>query len=242
LVLAAKHGEAGAREALIESFLPLIASAARTYRTSRMIDREELMQEGVVGLLRALERYDPRREVAFWAYATWWVRQAMQQVVSELSGPVVLSDRALRQLAQVKDARRRLEQRLGRGANRAELAAASGLPQIQVERLTSAELRPRALDEPTDDDADARTLGELLPDPDAEDGYDRAARRVFAQDLPRLLDQLSEREQTVIRSRYGLGRRGETLEEVAGDLGVSAERVRQIEHASLAKLCAAAES
>jgi DNA-directed RNA polymerase sigma subunit (sigma70/sigma32) len=96
LVQAAKDGDRRAREQLVEAFLPLIAGVARVYRGSASITRVELIQEGVVGLLRALERYDPTLGVPFWGYATWWVRQAMQQLIAELTGPTVLSDRALR--------------------------------------------------------------------------------------------------------------------------------------------------
>ena len=101
LVQAAKAGDRRAREQLIEAFLPLIAGVARVYRGSPTITRLELMQEGVVGLLRALERYDLALGVPFWGYAAWWVRQAMQQLVAELTRPMVLSDRALRQLSQL---------------------------------------------------------------------------------------------------------------------------------------------
>jgi RNA polymerase primary sigma factor len=242
LVIAAKRGGGREREELVDSFLPMIAGIARVYRRSTRVDRDELMQEGVVGLLRALERYDVRRGVPFWAYATWWVRQAMQQVVSELSGPLVLSDRALRQLARVKGAQRTFEQRCGRVANLHELAAAAGLPPAQVQTLIRAELRPRPLDEPANaEHSDGMNVGELLSDPSAEDAFARAPHRAFAAELPRLLVRLTERERIVICSRYGIGRREQTLREVADRLGVSAERVRQIEHASLAKLGAAAE-
>jgi RNA polymerase sigma factor (sigma-70 family) len=93
LVLAAKECRGEARGALLEAFTPLIGSVARGYRGASGVGRAELMQEGVVGLLRALERYDPELETPFWAYASWWVRQAMQQLVSELSRPVVVPDR-----------------------------------------------------------------------------------------------------------------------------------------------------
>src|SRR3954468_21019515 len=86
LVAAAQSGDARARARLVEAFTPLIASVARVYRDSPRIDRVELLQEGVVGLLRALERYDASRGTPFWAYAAWWVRQAMQQLVAELTG------------------------------------------------------------------------------------------------------------------------------------------------------------
>src|SRR3954470_3564538 len=106
LVLAAKRGDEPCRAELVEAFMPLIASVARAYRGSPSVERRELMQEGVVGLLQALERYDLSRGTPFWAYASWWVRQAMQQIVAQLTRPMVLSDRALRQLARVRNAER----------------------------------------------------------------------------------------------------------------------------------------
>jgi DNA-directed RNA polymerase sigma subunit (sigma70/sigma32) len=167
----------------------------------------------------------------------------MQEVVSELSGPLVLSDRALRQLARIKSAQGKVEQARGRAANVRELAAAAGLSQAQVEGLINAELRPQSLDEPGNTHhADSPSVSERLRDPSAEDAFARATYRALAGELPRLLARLTERERTVICSRYGIGHREQTLREVAGRLGVTAERVRQIEHASLTKLCAAAEA
>jgi RNA polymerase sigma factor (sigma-70 family) len=240
LVLAARRGGAREREELVDAFLPLVASVARVYRRSSHIDRDELMQEGVVGLLRALERYDPDRGVPFWGYAAWWVRQAMQQVVSELSGPVVLSDRALRQLARIKRAQRRFEQTRRRNAATTELSAIVALPQSQVESLLRTERAARGLDEPTSADAsDGATVGELVVDPPAQEAYDRTCERVMAAELPRLLSHLTARERNVICCRYGLGRPERTLREIAPTLGVSAERVRQIEQEALTKLHAA---
>src|SRR4051794_38385132 len=107
LVAAARAGDPAARARLVEAFMPLVASTARVYRDSPSVDRVELLQEGVVGLLRALERFDPERGTPFWAYAAAWVRQAMQQLVAELTRPAVLSDRALRQLARLREAHAR---------------------------------------------------------------------------------------------------------------------------------------
>ena len=118
LVEAAQAGDRRAREELVEAFLPLIASVARVYRGSSAITRVELMQEGVVGLLRALERYDPSLGVPFWGYAAWWVRHAMQQLIAELTRPMVLSDRALRQLSQLKRAHAEYLSRAWSGAER----------------------------------------------------------------------------------------------------------------------------
>ena len=240
LVLAAQEGGAEERDQLVEAFLPLIASVARTYRNSAGIERSELMQEGVVGLLRALERFDPALGTPFWAYASWWVRQAMQQLVSELSGPVVLSDRALRQLARIKEAERKYVQTHGREPNAAELAAETGLPREQVESLIAAQRSARTLDEPAGgNEGSVTTLGELVADPRAEDAYERVPRRLAAAQLPGMLAELTERERKIVHARFGLDGRERTLRELADDLGVSAERVRQIEEASLGKLHAA---
>jgi RNA polymerase sigma factor (sigma-70 family) len=239
LVLAARTSGAD-RERLIEAFLPLIGTVARMYRTSPAVDRRELMQEGVVGLLRALERYDAELGTPFWAYASWWVRQAMQQLVSELTGPVVLSDRAARHLARVKAAQRRHLQEQGREPSRRELADATGLPHSQVDALIAAERRPRGLEQPVRiDDWSSGVVGETLADPRAEHEYERVSESVAAEQLPAMLDDLSERERTVVRGRFGLDGREQTLRELASALGLSAERVRQIEGATLGKLRAA---
>jgi RNA polymerase sigma factor (sigma-70 family) len=190
-----------------------------------------------VGLLRALERYDAELGIPFWSYATWWVRQAMQQLVSQMSRPLVLSDRALRQLARIKDAQRRFQQRWRREATMGELAEMVGLPRTQIESLICTERTPRGLDEPAGGEAGSGlTVGDLLADPPAEEPYARVPQRVLAEELPHLLGHLTERERTVICRRFGIGQPEETLREVAPRLGVSAERVRQIEQESLAKL------
>jgi RNA polymerase sigma factor (sigma-70 family) len=215
----------------------MIASVARAYRRSTAVGRDELTQEGVVGLLCALERYDPDRGVPFWGYAAWWVRRSMQQVVSELSRPIVLSDRALRQLARIKKAQRSLEQGSRREVTSAELAAIVGLPRADVESLLRTERTARGLDEPAGSEAvDGTSVGELLADPPAQEAYERVPEQLLAAEVPGLLGRLTDRERTVICSRYGLGRPEQTLREIAPKLGVSAERVRQIEQGSLAKL------
>jgi RNA polymerase primary sigma factor len=234
LLLAARRNRPHARARLVESFMPLIGSVARIYAYVPSIDRAELIQEGVVGVLRALERYDPELGTPFWAYASWWVRQAMQQVVSELSRPVVLSDRALRQLAHVRDARRTFVRTNRREPSLRELAAASGLTLKQLHRLSVADRRPRGLEEPVDDSAGTgATFGDALRDPRAEEAYDELALRLAAAEIPSLLTHLSERERRVIDARYGLRGPERTLRELGEELGISAERTRQIEQTAL---------
>jgi RNA polymerase primary sigma factor len=237
LLLAARAGDECRRDELVEAFMPLIATVAQRYRSAHAVERKELMQEGVVGLLRALERYDPELGTPFWAYASWWVRQAMQQLVSELTWPVVLSDRALRQLARLKDAQRRLVQDQGREPSRSELAQETGMANEHVAFLMAAERTPRSLEEPVARDHDGGSaFGELLADPCAEDAFDRVPRRQAADTLTDLLAMLTERERLIVRRHFGLDGEERTLRDIAAGLGVSAERVRQVEHEALEKL------
>ncbi len=237
LVCAAQAGDCQARDELIEAFMPLVGGMARIYRATPVVNRDELMQEGVVGLLRALRRFDLELGPPFWAYASWWVRQAMQQLVSELARPVVLSDRAVRQLARVRDARRTYVQSQGRDATTDELSTECGLPRRQVEKLLAAERDPRALDEPIGGEGGGMcTFGDQLADPQAEEEYDRLPWRLEEQHVLALLDGLTTREQAILHGRFGLGCPERTLRELADRFGVSAERVRQIEERALARL------
>ncbi len=235
LVLAAQV-DPGRREELIDEFRPLIATVARPYCRHGSIERDELMQQGVVGLLEALERYDPSLGTPFWAYASWWVRQAMQQVTSELDGPIVLSDRARRSLSRVAAARRAYLQEQRREPTRTELAAAAELDVSHVESLLAAGGPARALEERIGDGDDGLCLGDLLADPRAEDEFELVARRAAAKGVPTLLALLSDRERWVVSRRFGLDGEARTLRDIAGDLGVSAERVRQIEQGALERL------
>ncbi|HMJ35862.1 MAG TPA: sigma-70 family RNA polymerase sigma factor [Baekduia sp.] len=237
MLIAARPHDAVRRDEVVDAFMPLIGSVAHRYRGARAVDRAELMQEGVVGLLRALDRYDPTLETPFWAYASWWVRQAMQQLVSELTWPVVLSDRALRQLARVKDAQRLFAQDNGREPSPTELAETTGLRKEHLGFLLAAERTPRALHEPVAaGQARGSALGDLLADPAGEDPLERVPPRHAAGVLAGVLAQLTVRERSVLSRRYGLDGPEQTLREIAGTLGVSAERVRQIEQGALEKL------
>jgi len=240
LVVAAEAGDRRACTALVEAFTPAIAGIARRYRGSVTVSHEELMQEGVVGLLRAVRRYDPHFGTPFWAYAAWWVRQAMQQLVAEVGRPVVLSDRAARMLARVHDERQRHMRDHRKEPSIAQLAAATELAREQIESLLAVDRVPRGLDEPLGHDDGAGTLAERVADDGAAEAFDAVLGRILPKGVKDLAHVLDERERTVLFAHYGLGRPVMTLREIADDLGRSAERVRQIEAEALRKLRVAA--
>jgi RNA polymerase sigma factor (sigma-70 family) len=242
-VAAAAAGDAAACERLVEAFLPSIAGVARIYRGTPGLDRDELIQEGVVGLLRAARRYDAARGTPFWAYASWWVRQAMQQLVAELARPVALSDRPLRALARIREARAKHLQDHGKEPSIAALTSATGLPRKQIESLIAIERTPRGLHEPlSTEEGTNSTMEDFVADPVAEDHYEHVLDRMEVEYVRDLTEGLGERERNVLYSHYGLGRPAQTLAQIAGPLGVSTERVRQIEAQALEKLRMAAAS
>jgi RNA polymerase primary sigma factor len=237
LVLRAAEGDALAREQLVENFLPHISAVARRYRTVTGVDREELVQEGVVGLLRALERYDPGLGLPFWPYASWWVRQAMQRLVAELTHPTVLSDRALRQLARIRAAHQEHVQANGREPSIAELAGEAGLAKEQVQTLVAVDRPARGIDEPAARNLyGAGSFAELLADPRAEDDFERLAHEEEIAEVRTLTRSLGAREREILRARYGFDGSLQTLRQIGNRLGLSAERVRQIEERALGKL------
>jgi RNA polymerase primary sigma factor len=240
LVTAAAAGDREACEQLVEAFMPAIGGMARRYRRAKGVDRDELVQEGVVGLLRAAKRFDTSLGTPFWAYATWWVRQAMQQLVSEVTRPVVLSDRALRRLARAKDARREFVQAHTREPTTAELAEASGSTVAQLESLMATERTSRGLEEPVGGHDGGGTFQDLVTDPAAEDAYQRVVDQITAEDLRLLSDGLPERERKILFAHYGLGGPAKTLRQIAEGLNLSVERVRQLEERALAELRTAA--
>jgi len=241
LIAAAEGGDEAASRELVELFLPAIGGLARRFHPGGQVQRTELMQEGVAGLLFAARRYDPRRETPFWAYASFWVRKAMQELVAEVTRPVALSDHGVRHLARLKAARRDHVQDHGTEPTTAELAAATGLARAQIDTLMAVDSAPRSFDEPFGaDDGTAGTFGETVADPGAEREYDRVLDAMEIQAVGSLADGLDLRERAVLSAHYGLGRSPQTLNEIGSDLGLTAERIRQIEKEALEKLREAA--
>jgi RNA polymerase sigma factor (sigma-70 family) len=240
LVAAAQRGDPRARERLVEAFMPRIASLARLYRVSSIVERQELLQEGVAGLLAALETYDPERGTPFWAYARHHVHRAMRRLVSELARPVVLSDRALRNLGKLREAERRITAERHREPSPDELAALTSLPRERVDELLRADRAPRSTEEPLSSRGmPVGRLEDQLADPRAEEAYERLLDEIEGQELAALLSGLAERERMILRARYG---DEQSPAEIAERLGLSPDRVEQIERRALHKLAAAARA
>ena len=232
----AQTGDTAAREELIQRLLPLVHSTARRYRTEGL-EEADLLQEGIVGLLRALQRFDPERGVPFAAFATWWIRQSLQEARSDFMRPMRLPPKALRQLSQLKSEHQRIYQGERRSAKIGELADRTDIELEQAEALLTADARSRSLDEPIENtEGELGTLGDLLEDPLSAAAYEDVVDAVGGEQLRALLSRLTEREREVVQARFGFDVPPEKLSEVGERLGVSAERVRQIEERALAKL------
>jgi RNA polymerase sigma factor (sigma-70 family) len=240
LVRRAQAGDTAAREQLIDRLLPLVSSLARRFRAEGL-DQTDLIQEGIVGLLRALERYDPERGVPFAAYAGWWIRQSLQDARSDFIRPFRLPPKALRQLSQLKSEHQRIYQAERRSAGIVELAERTNVELDQARALSAADARVRSLDEPIDGgEGELGALGDLLEDPLAADAYEQVVESIAGEQLHALLSRLTDREREVVRARFGFDAEPERLVDIGERLGVSAERVRQIEERALAKLRQAA--
>ena len=241
LALQAQAGDRGARERLVERALPLINRFAVRY-AGPDLERADLIQEGVAGLLRALTRFDGERGVPFTSYAGWWLRQSMQQAIAEQSRSVRLPSHVLWDIHTMKQARGEFAAREGREATGVELERELDWQPGRFADVMRAERPAAALDAPfAGDEGEVDTLGDLIADPLSEAGFQRVLDEAETESVRALLSTLSHREQQILAWRYGEGLDEPlTLEQIGRRLGVSAERVRQIEQRALAKLRTAA--
>jgi RNA polymerase primary sigma factor len=225
-----------AREEMVRAYLPLVVAIAKRYRGKSSLDLLDLIQEGNLGLMHAIEKYDYRRGVKVSTYAVWWIRQAITRAMADqgrlIRVPVHMTERVTKVLRE----RRKLSHRLGRNPQADEIAASVAMPAARVERAMSLVREPISLDIPIGEDGDA-TLGDLIEAQDAPNPHAVAEANALAQSVAEALSGLPEREQRILRLRFGIGGTAEhTLEEVGKIFGVTRERIRQIEASALRKL------
>jgi RNA polymerase primary sigma factor len=228
-----ERGDLKARQTLVEHNLRLVHAVARTYLGSG-VPFADLVQEGTVGLVRAAERFDHRRDVKFSTYAVWWIRRSMRDAIADAK-VIRIPAKANRQLAAVRRAEADLARRGPDGRSEAAIAELTELSPQTVRSMRGAARVTASLDEPVGEDQ--TTLGDLIADTRAADPSDVAIAHEERDDLRAMLRLLPQRHREVLVRRYGLGDGPEQSHaEIAGLLGVGEERSRQIERESLHRL------
>jgi len=231
----AAAGDGLARRTLIESNLRLVIAIARRY-TSTGVPLIDLIQEGNLGLMRAAEKFDYRRGCHFGTYATWWIRQAVSRAAGEQSRLIHLPEHVATRLRKVRRIAAQLSQENGLDPLPEQIADACNIELAEVIDLLGIIEQPVSLDAPVDDEA-RYSLGDTLEDSAAPAPAETASQHLLGEELHRALALLTPRERSVITLRYGIGDgRSRTLLEVGKELGISRERVRQLEVVALMKL------
>jgi RNA polymerase primary sigma factor len=230
-----KKGNAKAREMMIRANLRLVVKIAREYENLGL-PLLDLISEGNIGLMSAVERFDPSKGAKLSTYSSWWIKQAIRRALANQSKTIRLPVHMVDKIYNMKKTSMKLQEVLGREPTDQELAAELGITVRQVNDMRASAIRPASLDAPLGDDESGH-LGDIVRDETATDPYEHLEEKTFTHLLDSLVGRLQPREAAILRYRFGLdGGPERTLEEVGEKFGVTRERIRQLQNLALRKL------
>ena len=230
-----KRGDEEARSIMVRSNLRLVVKIARDY-SNYGLPLLDLISEGNIGLMKAVERFDPKKGGKLSTYAAWWIKQSIKRALANQSKTIRLPVHLVDKIAKLRRVSAQMTEELGREPTDDELAEEVGMAVAKVSALKSAAIRPTSLDQPLGDD-DNTALGDIIGDEEAEDPFEVLMDKDLREEVGGLLDVLDDRERKIINCRFGLdGHKTKTLEEVGEKFGVTRERIRQLQNIALRKL------